>query len=484
MARTTTEERILRLKDHLEEENPVLAEVVGSFQELDQVARRLGLMDADDSYATQVSWWPVIAVLGTFSAGKSTFLNQLVDRDLQRTGNQAVDDKFTVVCYGPREEPQSLPGMALDSDPRFPFYQISHEIEAASEGEGRRVDSYLQLKTANSEMLRGKIFIDSPGFDADQQRSSTLMITDRIIDLSDLVLVFFDARHPEPGAMADTLQHLVGETVTRSDTAKFLYILNQLDNTAREDNPEEVVAAWQRALAQFGLTAGRFYRIYARGAAVNIDDENVRQRMEAKRDEDLNEIEQRIEHVEVERAYRIISVLEETGKHLRDHLVQHLVAARQLWNKRTVGLDLGVFGGLLVLFLYWTIAGGYWDGWRLTPVANLATPLQVMLAVVGIGCAGYLHVALRRLAGRSVLRRLKRDDSLGGDREAVARAFKYNLDSLLSSHFSNRPRGWSARTRRRLDNLIVEADRYVQKLNDRYTSPSGGSPPAEEKPGD
>ena len=59
-------------------------------------------------------------------------------------------------------------GVALDADPRFPFYRISHEIEEVSEGEGRRIDAYLQLKTCPSERLRGKILIDSPGFDADE----------------------------------------------------------------------------------------------------------------------------------------------------------------------------------------------------------------------------------------------------------------------------------------------------------------------------
>lgn len=57
--------------------------------------------------------------------------------------------------------------------------------------------------------LKGRILIDSPGFDADEQRKATLRITDHIIELSDLVLVFFDARHPEPGAMQDTLEHLI-----------------------------------------------------------------------------------------------------------------------------------------------------------------------------------------------------------------------------------------------------------------------------------
>jgi hypothetical protein len=110
------------------------------------------------------------------------------------------------------------------------------------------------LKTCPSEQVRGKILIDSPGFDADAQRTSTLQITNHIIDLSDLVLVFFDARHPEPGTMHDTLKHLVEHTINRPDSSKFLYILNQIDTTAREDNPEDVIASWQRALAQKGVS--------------------------------------------------------------------------------------------------------------------------------------------------------------------------------------------------------------------------------------
>ena len=258
--------RLKHLETHLAEENPVLLNAVQSYRDLDKVARRLGLLDKNESFATAIPWWPMISILGTFSAGKSTFINDYLDIPLQRSGNQAVDDRFTVICYSEDKEPHTLPGVALDSDPRFPFYKISRDIETVAEGEGGRIDSYLQLKTCNSNRLKGKILIDSPGFDADAQRTSTLRITRHIVDLSDLVLVFFDARHPEPGAMRDTLEHLVAGTINRTDSGKFLYILNQIDTAANEDNPEEVIAAWQRALGDRGLTAGRFYTIYSHQA--------------------------------------------------------------------------------------------------------------------------------------------------------------------------------------------------------------------------
>ena len=487
MSMTTTEERVKRLEEHLKQENPVLAGTVQSFQKLDRIARKLGFLDADDSFATHISWWPVISVLGTFSAGKSTFLNDYTGNKLQRTGNQAVDDRFTVICYGGSDGTTVLPGLALDSDPRFPFYQISHAIDDVAEGEGRRVDSYLQLKTCRAEPLRGKIFIDSPGFDADQQRTSTLMITNHIIDLSDLVLVFFDARHPEPGAMGDTLQHLVTETVSRPDSAKFLYILNQIDNTAREDNPEEVVAAWQRALAQHGLTAGRFYRIYSAEAALPMTSESVRERLERKRDEDLADIQERIEQVGIERAYRVVNTLASTARELRDELIPRLQDARRLWRRRTIGLTLGVFGALAILFLAFSITGGHWDGVTFTPLAELNTIGQVVVATVLIIFAIWLYLMLKRLAAYWVSRGFQRpaqQEGRGEGRSAgrgngLAKAFASNRSAWWRSLASSRPRGWNRRTQKQIDAVLAEADGFIQALNDSYANPSGAgdSPP-------
>lgn len=471
MARTSMQERIRRLESHLARENPVLADVVKRFQQLDKVARRLGLMDTEQSYAAGISWWPVISVLGTFSAGKSSFINQYVGQPLQRTGNQAVDDKFTVICYGDEAVPTVLPGLALDSDPRFPFYKISDAIERVAESDRRGVDSYLQLSTCRSDNLRGKILIDSPGFDADQQRTSTLLITDHIIGLSDLVLVFFDARHPETGAMTDTLQHLVGETVSRGDANKFLYILNQIDNAAREDNPEDVVAAWQRALAQYGLTAGRFYRIFNREAAIPDVPPDVRQRLERKRDEDLADIERRMRDVEVERAYRVVGALEEAARELRDDLVPRLSAARSNWRRRTVVLSTLALGlaatavGLAGLrFDWWSEAGLAWIRARAPLELALGGAALVILLLYG-------YFTLRRWTGNWVVRKLAR--TADGDDADLSTALAGNVRAWWHPLGARRPRGWSRRSQRQVNRVLSDCDRFVQTLNDQYATPSG-----------
>ena len=476
-ASSSIKQRIATLESHLEHENPLLLDVVKSFRELDKVAYRLGILSSDESFTTQVPWWPLVAVLGTFSAGKSSFINYFLQTKLQSSGNQAVDDKFTVICFGTDETPRTLPGLALDADPRFPFYQVSRDIESVASGEGRRIDAYLQLKTCRSEPLRGKIFIDSPGFDADEQRNATLRITDHIIDLSDLVLVFFDARHPEPGAMQDTLRHLVGNTIHRPDSNKFLYILNQIDNAAREDNPEDVFAAWQRALAQAGLTAGRFYSVYNPEAALPIDDPKLRHRFEAKRAKDVAEIYERIHQVEVERVYRVIGVLEKTAKAIEHRVVPAVASAKASWKRAVLWTDGAIIGGLVLAFLAWTISAGYWTGFQFSAawftyiVSN--TWLLALVAVVAAAGAGYLHFLARKLSARFIARRIARNPELDDVREWTARAFVHNTRAWRTI-MTPSPAGWGRGARRLVAQVVADADGFVQRLNDRFTDPSGG----------
>lgn len=472
--------RLRSLEKHLAEENPVLLQTVASFRKLDRVCHGLGLLEPDDSLATRISWWPMISVLGTYSSGKSTFINHYIGENLQLTGNQAVDDRFTVICYTHGDDARVLPGLALDADPRFPFFRLSRSIEELAAGEGRRIDAYLQLKTCGGAKVRGKIIIDSPGFDADAQRTSILRVTDHIIDLSDLVLVFFDARHPEAGTMRDTLDHLVARTISRPDSNKFLYVLNQIDTTAREDNPEDVIASWQRALAQKGLTAGRFYRIYNPAAAVAIEDDTLRRRFETKRDVDLQDIHERMEQVSVDRAYRVVGTLEQTARDVQDLFVPRLQTLLAEWRRDVLRLDAVFFGLAAAAVGGWTLWTGSWDGlgfshpaWAgllaLEPIWHTALLAAVLLA------GGYGHAKLRSQAAAAVLARLaKQPKDPHGTRfaESLPRAFR-NSTSGWRSIFLRRPAGWESRARRRIGDVLAEANGFVQLLNDRYTDPSG-----------
>ena len=475
--------RLKQLEYHLQNENPLLVETVKGFRKLDKVALRMGFIHPDQSYATQIPWWPLISVLGTFSAGKSTFINHYLEQDLQKTGNQAVDDKFSVICYSTEEVSRILPGISLDADPRFPFYKMADEIEKVAPSEVEGVNSYLQMKTCSSDKLRGNIFVDSPGFDADEQRTSTLKITDYIIDLSDLVLVFFDARHPEPGAMRDTLKHLVTDKVFHKNTEKFVYILNQIDTSAREDNPEDIVASWQSALSAEGMRTGKFYTIYSPNAAVTIEDDNLRQRFERKRDKDLTEIHERIQQVKVERLYRIIGVLEKTAKSIEYEQLPRLKQLLKQWMQGVIWRDLFLITCIAATFIGVTVTAGYWQGLSFSPqwpdflqpttqwlvenrLGQISSITALLFSVFGI------HLLSRKWARKNMLTKFNADNQNKEANDSLINAFLKNT-RLRHSIFRPEPVGWGRRSRKLLHRVIDDADQYIQRLNDRYTKPSG-----------
>ena len=468
--------RLDNLESHLRAENPALLEVLPTYYKLDKILYRTGLLDKESSLASRISWWPLISVLGTFSSGKSTFINDYVGEKLQSTGNQAVDDKFTVICYRSAGvgSSQTLPGAALDADPRFPFYRISHEIEKVAKGEGNRIESYLQLRTTSQDKIKNRIIIDSPGFDADDQRRSTLRITDHIIDLSDLVLVFFDARHPEPGAMQDTLEHLVARTVSRTDTSKFFYVLNQIDTAAKDDNTEEIVGAWQRAMAQGGLSSGRFLTIYNEKASVPIEDDALRQRFQAKRDHDLKVIHDRMDEVEVQRNYRIVGVLETVANELEHDILPKLRDAKDTW-RRGVLIGDGIALSLAVL-----VAVGLMSFFQWSPPVHILSLewiqghlLNVLASIVAIVILlGTFHYWMRGVVAKHIAAKLS--ETYGQVDLNLRQAFLKSAGAMHSI-FRVEPAGWGARSAKKLRMVREIAANHIQSLNDKFADPSGKS---------
>jgi hypothetical protein len=251
-----------------------------------------------------------------------------------------------------------------------------------------------------------------------------------------------------------------------------MYILNQIDNTAREDNPEEVFAAWQRALANKGLTAGRFYRIYDKDAALPIEDPALRQRFESKRDEDMAEIRSRMERVEVERCYRLVGMLDKMARAIELDVVKGLQEAKAAWKQRVLWLDAFVFLPLAALLTYMTLTGDLAFGD--SPLAQTFGIVGVVAIVAG---AVYLHFVFKSWCARWVGRRFdeSRDDKAKGSlfAERMAQAFAFNTRPIRSV-LRTKPKGWNARATARLAQVREDADKFVQRLNDGFAAPSGG----------
>ncbi|BCD62249.1 hypothetical protein NitYY0826_C1125 [Nitratiruptor sp. YY08-26] len=439
----TPKERYKKLKEHLAEENPLLVEVIDKYRELDIVARNIGFLDKNETYTASISWWPLIAILGTFSAGKSSFINEYLGKKVQNTGNQAVDDKFTVICYSKNEEITTLPGVALDADPRFPFYNISTQIEKLDPND-KNINRYLQLKAVKSDKIKGKILIDSPGFDADVQRDAILRITSHIIDLSDLVLVFFDARHPEPGAMRDTLNHLVQTAITHTDADKVLYILNQIDTCAKEDNLEEIIGAWQRALSQKGIVSGKFYAIYNESLA-HIEDPELAQRLKKKKDKDLSAITEKMEKVVIDRAYRIAKNIETRAK----EIIEQIEPLKEKLSTFKITM-------LVVDIVLVVIVGGI--SYYLANIIDFSYSNYFFIFLFFLIFLA-IHFKLKSAISSYMSKKIENSTI----KKAFIKHTRWVKPYLLAGSFLNRKK-----IEEKLSSLINASKHFIQKLNDQY----------------
>src|SRR5262249_20146893 len=143
-----------------------------------------------------------------------------------------------------------------------------------------------------------------------------------------------------------------------------------------------------------------------------------------------------------------------------------------------------LFGAIIAGVLIWTSATGTWDGMSFShPFWSwlLSDPIWSWVALgAAIVIAVAAHIGIRKLAARSVIARLRRETTDMGCRDFLAnftRPFPKN-PSLWHTFFHKRPVGWGRRTQRRLREVLIEANRYVQDLNDKFTNPSGQGVPS------
>lgn len=277
--------------------------------------------------------------------------------------------------------------------------------------------------------------------------------------------------------MRDTLQHLVLETKKRPDSSKFLFILNQLDTSAKEDNPEDIVAAWLRALGEVGMTTGRFYTIFSRSAP-QIDEPIRRERFEKKRDADLNEIYERMDQVEIERAYRIVASLRKIANEFHDETIPVLTEALRRWRKRTLVADFFIIASLTFTFLFWSITAGHWEGLSYQPAwLTWIEDHGIKYGLEGIEATLILvliiaHLWVRKLAAATVMPWLRKQVAEKTPPGNLIEAFRYHTQRW-SAVLTGVPSGWNTWSKGLVDKVMHDCEFYVQSLNERFTNPKG-----------
>jgi len=163
---------------------------------------------------------PTVLLLGNHSSGKSSLINYLFGKDIQKTGVAPVDDGFTLIMHG--DEQTDLDGKAVVTHPRLPY--------RALEQFGPVFVSRLKLKQRFSDILKSLVLIDSPGMIDAANPSRTrgydfTAVVRHFAENADLIVFFFDP--DKPGTTGESLS--VFTQALSGVTHKLLIVMNKVD---------------------------------------------------------------------------------------------------------------------------------------------------------------------------------------------------------------------------------------------------------------
>ncbi len=179
---------------------------------------------------SNIKWRPLVLVLGNYSSGKSTLINEFLGVEVQATGQAPTDDSFTVITYEESSDDNTeirvtdeRDGKYLLNDPEYPFESLKKH--------GQRFSSHFRLKKVNSPFLKSLAIIDTPGMlDSITERDRGYNYQEVIGDLAqiaDLVLVLFDPH--KAGTVREAHTSLRDTLPARTFEDRVLFVLNRID---------------------------------------------------------------------------------------------------------------------------------------------------------------------------------------------------------------------------------------------------------------
>ena len=198
---------------------------------LTPVAREYGYSDVP--LESTIKWRPMVLILGNYSSGKSTLINEFLGADIQAIGQAPTDDSFTIITHDPTGPDTDAVRVTEERDGKFLLHDPEYPFEILKK-HGQRFASHFRLKKINSPFLKNLALIDTPGMlDSITERDRGYNYQDVIGDLAqlaDLVLVLFDPH--KAGTVREAHTSLRETISTRTFEDRVLFVLNRIDECA------------------------------------------------------------------------------------------------------------------------------------------------------------------------------------------------------------------------------------------------------------
>ncbi len=449
MTEKTASKYLINLEKHFANDNPVLLKSAKVFHELDQIEFELGLISNDETTANKKSWLPIISLISGNSSAKSRFINSYLMNPQQIPSSvQAFNQKFTVLLHNSLAHAATLPGTALDVDPRYPFYQISNQIEQLLKGEGERINAYLELKTINSDRLKAKVFIDTPNINAEAINPVNLLLSQQSIDCADLVFVFSDVFESTSPMQYEIIQQIISQ----QDTNKFVYLIDEPLAALNPAKTNEIISSWQRKLLALGLNTGQF--IILPSAQNNINPNHQA---------DFNEIDERMANVNNDRTYRILETLEKNIRELENVVIPEVKKGLVTWKERANITTLFILSFFAILAVFAEIEFGALD-FLFDPI------IGPIIIVILLAVLVPTHLLICKLHAKFIIKKLNLRQKELHLMENLSQLFEMNLTTKRMLLPISEPLGWNKLTKARLMDLTSKTKELVQDLNDHFSA--------------
>lgn len=348
---------------------------------LTPVAQRYGYSDMP--LETNIKWRPMVLVIGNYSSGKSSLINEFLGAKIQATGQAPTDDSFTVLTYDdsvPEKEGiqvvEERDGKALLNDPEFPFSTLRKH--------GQRFAAHFQLKKINSPFLKDLAIIDTPGMlDSITERDRGYDYQEVLGDLAQkagLVLVLFDAH--KAGTVQEAYKSIRDTLTAHTSEDRIIFVLNRIDECTSFNDLLRVYGTLCWNLSQItGRKDIPMIRMTYSSNAAGINKDSAHQTpflplLENQR-EDLR---QTILQTPRRRLDHLATYVETHGERLAHYIEAILAFGMEFRSFRIqkffIGLLISLFGGSLIAFTMMTLAG-------------MAAPTS-LLTVGGIGAGAIM----------------------------------------------------------------------------------------------
>lgn len=348
-----------------------------------------------------LKWKPIVLIIGNYSSGKSTLINEFVGHDIQRTGQAPTDDSFTIITSDPGVSMAETPGSTLVNDENLPFAHFKQF--------GEKLISHICMKQIGSPVLENMAIIDSPGMlDATSENDRGYdyrKVLGEFAKIADLIVLMFDPH--KAGTIRESYEVIRNTLPEKSGEHRIVFVMSRIDEC---DNLSDFTRSYGTLCWNMSQMTGRkdiphIYLTYSPIVA----------RLKTMAQDWPQEREQLIEKIKKAPSFRINHILEDIDRQVNEVQIVAQAVAEFLrranilfWKFANATMVLAI-----ILFLFGDIfLASLFSFPETTLIASLkggdvalttfVVPVVLALVTLLIGSFGFSKIAFPRLKKKTL----------------------------------------------------------------------------------